>query len=671
MLFTASGYSVVLGAIETALAKHPKLSSAVVLAVGSEGSRDKKLVAYVVPTNWHDVPSASSVRTFLKDHVPPYAIPSTFCIIDALPVAATAAGKLDRKKLPAPEAAPRLRAFSEDQTDIHQSKPQQQRLAPQNFTEQGILEIWAELLNLSTQDLSALDNFYEVGGHSLLATKLVGLVNSKFGLSAEAGNALSIIDMMEDPTIRGMADMVLEHMSEDKSSSTTATTRKVDLSAEAAALDPSIYPFPTRKGNTMSRFRLEASALMSPRVIFLTGATGYLGAHILAELLHTGVTVIALARAASNNAAKDRLVKTLAKYRLLEGLQQQSKQRPASPSMDQENQSSAMNDMDHDNYEEESLIDSKLVGIAGDFSRPLLGMDNLQFKSLALEIDSIIHCGAQVNLMKPYASLKEANVLGTQEVLRLATTNGFVKTKVKPVHYISTNGIFPVNASAYAARPVCVPEDVVLEDYAPHLKEGYAMTKWVAEKMCTIAEERGLPVSIMRPGNMAGSSLTGIQNPDDLNFLLLQGILATGCAPLLGTEYCLDLTPVDYAAKAVVHLAVQAPQKAIGQRFNVQNPQKPVALAEVVNILRKLGHDIESVSRQQFAARLEDNPRTAQLANGWPTFEPYFVASTWLQYGSANLQFACTTSTTGSDAIQCPALDETLLARWFPRQEEF
>ena len=55
--------------------------------------------------------------------------------------------------------------------------------------------------------------------------------------------------------------------------------------AEANALDPSIYPFATRKGNTMSRFRVEGSTLLTPRVVFLTGATGYLGVHILAEIL--------------------------------------------------------------------------------------------------------------------------------------------------------------------------------------------------------------------------------------------------------------------------------------------------------------------------------------------------------------------------------------------------
>ena len=66
---------------------------------------------------------------------------------------------------------------------------------------------------------------------------------------------------------------------------------------------------------------------------------------------------------------------------------------------------------------------------------------------------------------------------------------------------------------------------------------------------------------------MAGSSTTGVQNPDDLNFLLLEGMIKAKCAPVVGTNYALDLTPVDFAARAVAELSVHAPQAAIGQRM--------------------------------------------------------------------------------------------------------
>jgi amino acid adenylation domain-containing protein/thioester reductase-like protein len=655
------GYSVVLGAIETALAKHPKLSSSVVLAVGEEGSRDgKKLVAYVVPVSWNDPPSASSVRQFLKDHVPTYAIPSTFCVIDALPVAASAAGKLDRKKLPSHETAQRLRAFSiaNDDDDTTTTK---KRLSPENDTERGILEIWSQLLDLPSEDLSALDSFFEVGGHSLLATKMVQMINNKFGKTSETG--LSIITVMEAPTIRDMARALLN--------GGQSTTAKIDMQAEAMSLDPSIYPFPTRKGNTMSRFRIESSALLKPRVVFLTGGTGYLGSHILSQLLQIpGLTTICLARAKTDTAAKQRLLQTMDKYQLLkptiEAIKLSSTDEEKLSSSGNINASDEKTDEAAENMNDDHVLDSRLIAIAGDLSKPLLGIDDMQFKSLALEIDSIIHCGAEVNLIKPYSSLKESNVLGTQEVLRLATTNGYIKTKVKPVHYISTNGIFPVDSKAYhgndTPEPVHLKEDVDLDKFTPFLSEGYAMTKWVAERMVTVAESRGLPVSILRPGNMAGSSLTGISNPDDLNYLLIQGILDAGCAPLLDTTYALDLTPVDFAAKAVTQLAALSPHLVIGQRMHLQSPHKQVTLKNVVDWLNdQLGHSIKPVTRDEWMERISTT--NEKLSSGWLSFEKYFEAYSWLEMDSNNLQQALKDT-----PVKCPDFDVELLKKWFPNK---
>ncbi|VEU33646.1 unnamed protein product [Pseudo-nitzschia multistriata] len=652
------GYSVVLGAVETALAKHPKLSSAVVLAVGGEGSRDKKLVAYVVPASWEDAPSASSVREFLKEHVPPYAIPSTFCVIDALPVAASAAGKLDRKKLPSHETAQRLRAFSIDDADLDdgnkETNKSNSRIKPENDTEKGILDIWSLLLDLPAEELSVVDSFFEVGGHSLLATKMVTMINEQFSTE------LSIITVMEAPTVRDISNSILN----EGSTETDVTANKVDMQAEALSLDPSIYPFATRKGDAMSRFRFESSALLKPRVVFLTGGTGYLGSHILSELLKIpGLTTICLARAENDAAARERLLKTMDKYKLLQSTLQ------ALQSPDEEKKSDEVADI----KTSENVLDSRLVAIAGDFSKPLLGMNDVQFKSLALEIDSIIHCGAEVNLIKPYSSLKKSNVLGTQEVLRLATTNGFIKTKVKPVHYISTNGIFPVDAKAYFSEAeleaerstVHLKEDVDLDKFSPFLSEGYAMTKWVAERMCAVAESRGLPVSVMRPGNMAGSSLTGVSNPDDLNYLLIQGILETGCAPTVDTNYALDLTPVDFAAKAVTELATQSPHLAIGQRIHLQSPNKPVGLDKVVEWLnqRDTSKPIESVTRAEWMKRIATT--NEKLSSGWLSFEKYFLAYTWLEMDSDNLQRALKDS-----SIECPDFDTDLLEKWFPTSSQ-
>jgi thioester reductase-like protein len=122
-------------------------------------------------------------------------------------------------------------------------------------------------------------------------------------------------------------------------------------------------------------------------------------------------------------------------------------------------------------------------------------------------------------------------------------------------------------------------------------------------------------MSVLCPGNMAGSSVTGVQNPNDLNYLLFQGMIAAKCAPTFDTNYALDLTPVDLAARAVVHLVVHAPQKAMGQHFHLQSPQTPVALAQVAEWLCGMGYAMEGVTRDEWIKRIEDNENSRVVSH--------------------------------------------------------
>jgi len=113
---------------------------------------------------------------------------------------------------------------------------------------------------------------------------------------------------------------------------------------------------------------------------------------------------------------------------------------------------------------------------------------------LASELDLIYHSGAFVNLIYPYTALRATNVLGTQEVLRLAT-----QVKVTPVHFISTRCISII---ALFGNEV-IPEQDALE-HSEGLYDGYAQSKWVAEKLMMTARSRGIPVCIYRLGMITG-----------------------------------------------------------------------------------------------------------------------------------------------------------------------
>ena len=179
--------------------------------------------------------------------------------------------------------------------------------------------------------------------------------------------------------------------------------------AEEVYLDPSIQftqPLTERVSN--------------PTHVFLTGVTGFLGAYLLAELLNrTEAVVHCLVRADDDIAAFERVKKHLEFYAVWDDRHQ-----------------------------------SRIVTLAGDLGKPNFALSEAQFDQLAEQVDLIYHNGAIVNIVRPYKASKPANVLGTQEILRLASLK-----QTKPVHYISTMGIF------FAQKGV---SEVMEADIPPH-----------------------------------------------------------------------------------------------------------------------------------------------------------------------------------------------------------
>jgi thioester reductase-like protein len=124
-----------------------------------------------------------------------------------------------------------------------------------------------------------------------------------------------------------------------------------------------------------------------------------------------------------------------------------------------------------------------------------LGLSTEQFERMANQIDAIYHNGALLNYVYPYSKFKAINVLGTEEVLRLACT-----TKVKAVHHISSVAVF--ESSAYYGKLVTESDDI---DRSEGIYLGYSQSKWVSERLVKIAGDRGLPITIHRPPLVSGS----------------------------------------------------------------------------------------------------------------------------------------------------------------------
>jgi len=156
------GFRIETGEVEHALARHPAIAqAAVVAAPGADG--DARLVAYVVG-NMAEMPDATALRAHLRIGLPEYMIPALYVPLAQMPL--TPNGKLDRRALPAPEAPPPVASSRRD-------------AAPRTPAELAVAEVWRELLGVEA--IALRDNFLDLGGHSLLIMRAVALLEARTG----------------------------------------------------------------------------------------------------------------------------------------------------------------------------------------------------------------------------------------------------------------------------------------------------------------------------------------------------------------------------------------------------------------------------------------------------------------------------------------------------------
>jgi len=159
------GFRIELSEIEAVLAQHPFVTENAVIV--HEASKNKRLVAYLVQ-NKGQVIENTALRDFLKERLPDYMIPSSFVIIDTLPL--TANGKIDRKAL----------VGWVERSETHLFKVSEKTfVAPRTPDEELLAGLWASVLGV--ERVGVHDNFFDLGGHSLLAVSLLAQIEQEFG----------------------------------------------------------------------------------------------------------------------------------------------------------------------------------------------------------------------------------------------------------------------------------------------------------------------------------------------------------------------------------------------------------------------------------------------------------------------------------------------------------
>ncbi|KAI1153760.1 enterobactin synthetase component F [Nemania diffusa] len=560
------GYSIQPRAVAHTIMTHLAFSQCAIVAHGD--GLDRQLVAYVVadPEATEERPTvvideagfSPEARRILSSHLAHYMIPVVWVQMDALPTHEVS-GKIDMKGLPSP-----TRARSPVKTQVNGEKED----TDQKITLKDIAKIWAAVLNIPfTTVMQQEHGFFDLGGHSLALVELITRLTGKYGfpvpLARLAGN----------PTLQGHLEVVRDA----RDGHTAAVQADLPRVLQAdSVLQAEFQP----KSTKMQR-------LSEAETVMLTGTTGYLGAFLLHTLIETTTArIICLVR--FTDVGKDR------------------------------NQTGGMarvrsNLLDLGLWND-SILD-RIEILPANLSRTRLGLSLDAFDELASRVQVIIHSAATVNLVYPYAAMRGANVIGTREIVRLASQAGAT------VHHISTNGVLPNSVDGWSEDAM-----VAIKDVPEKLFDGYGQTKWVAEQLILAAAERGLPARIYRPGTISGHSTSGSSNTYDLLNALVVESLQLGHAPDVDGWYA-EMTPADFVSKAILSIADIADTE---QRvFHLGDPN-PLPTKELFGILGELGYptkplgweDWVALWNEQRGSRSGDSIFTVDiLRRGMPTIE--------------------------------------------------
>ncbi|WP_444545653.1 type I polyketide synthase [Streptomyces termitum] len=459
-----------------------------------------------------------------------------------------------------------------------------------------LARIAAVLGHADTRGIGADQPLTKLGFDSLTSVEL------RNRLSALAGAKLPATLVFDHPTPAALAAFVSARLPGGTGAEDGPEAAAVDFAAEAVLPDD-IRP---------AAVSVPAGTAAAPRRVLLTGATGFLGAFLLRDLMRTTTaTVHCLVRGADEAEALKRLRANMEWYRLWD-----------------------------------EVDESRLSLVLGDLAEERLGLTEERFDELAREVDVVYHNGARVHWLQPYTALRDANVRGTREVLRLAARH-----RTAPVHHVSTVGVFD------GVREEGVPlRTTDPTGPAEALPSGYLQSKWVAEQLIGAARERGLPVSVYRVDVISGDTRTGACQTRDFVWLSLKGILQSGAVPA-DTEGRFHLLPVDYVSAAITTLSRRP--DAAGRTFHLFN-RSSLGLGRCVAHLREAGYDLAELGWEEWSEKVAGDPGNALR----PLLHAFEMMTSDTDGFYPPIDTSETLAALAGTGVDCPPLTAELFARY-------
>lgn len=532
------GFRIEPAEIEGALLKSDLVQGALVVPIHRPG-KETYIIAFVIPK---DKPTFSlgQIDTYLRRLLPAYMLPRLEAVAQ-LPF--TAHGKIDRKAV----VEKHIQAMDQAERELLGSF--HTKGTPNSV--EWLRNLWTSVLGISNIDENT--DFFHVGGSSLQAAAMLVHIRRRFGLS------LTMQQIYDCPTLQSLAGII----------NAGQASSKIDHAhIDYSRLGIFIADSQLAKDITVHSREAPDWRASSEGCVFMTGATGYLGTYFLRELIDRPdiKAVRCLVRASDTYTARARLLAALEKYDLAWA----------------------------DNLD-------KISAIAGDLGKDRFGLSEAEFHELALWSSVIFHVGAHVNYIQPYEKHSGANVLGTLNCIRLATTG-----RTKALHYTSTAAVTgPVSHFTGAES---IPEDVDLGEFQAWLPYdiGYTQSKWVSEQMVHYMIAKGLPAVVYRPGFIMGDSTRGKANCDDFMCRVFVGSIKLGSRPILPRQSKV-MVPVDFITTAMLHIA--SDPKNFGRTFHLvpQTPEEDVDVETSWKMLEQCGYKLEALEYKDWLEMLSQD----------------------------------------------------------------
>lgn len=516
------GYRIELSEIDSKLNSYPDIKKAFSIV------KDNNIISYYLST---DKINSTILKSHLSESLPFYMIPTFFIKLSALPL--TQNGKIDKKKLPLPQVNSSTYA------------------APTTQTEKLLCQIWKNLFN--KDNIGINDNFFEIGGDSLTAIK--------FQTEALKYNMdISYSDIFSSPTIKELASL--------KSNNLFTVDNNYNYNTINNILSINTL------NNLSSKYYIDEHSS-----ILLLGSTGFLGAHILDNILtNTSSKVFCLIRNKNNLTGVERLSKILNYYF---------------------------------GNKYEKLFGTRIIVLDGDITKKNLGLDLKSFNVVNKSVSCVLNSAA---LVKHYGNINDfnnINIGGTKNIINFCMTNS------KKLYHVST-----ISVSGLTNYYNSNKNDILFKETNLYIKQNlnnaYIYTKFQAEVLILEAIAKGLNATILRLGNISNRYSDGkfqINFSDNAYLNRLKSFIAMGMLPDSFVNHAIDFSPVDFCADAIVKIVFSKNNFTVFHLFNTNL----VKFSDIISFLNKLGYNIQFVNNSMFKIKLSsmlDNQNEKEKISG-------------------------------------------------------